>query len=54
MTANASRLHLLSDIVKELFESERPDHEEIKNRQEFIMKRYNNLCSLGRSVFNAG
>jgi hypothetical protein len=39
MAANASRLDVISDLVRELFESERPDIHEIKNRKEFIVKR---------------
>ena len=39
MSANANRLDVIGDLVKELLESERPDVDEIKNRKEFIVKR---------------
>lgn len=39
MTANACRLDVISDLVKELLESERQDLEKIKKRKQFIEKR---------------
>ena len=39
MAANASRLEVIGNLVKELLESERSDVHEIKKRKEFIVRR---------------